>query len=315
MNGGQASFATGQNNTESSIHAHNDASVRQLFFDFLSELLRQPDAMLRFLALLCCVSAFGLEPIPDKLVVLTFDDSKASHFSFVRPLLKENGFGATFFITEGFTFATDKTNYLTWEQIAQLHRDGFEIGNHTRDHMGVTKAALPKLREQVEVVNAHLAEHGVPKPVSFSWPGNAITPEAFPILRELGIQFARRGGAPEYAYEQGRGFAFEPGADHPLFIPSAGDSRPTWTFDAFKRAVDQARGGRIAVLQFHGVPDVDHPWVKTDPELFRQYIKYLHDEHFHVTAMRDLARYVDPAKWPADAMAIIEARKKLLEAK
>jgi hypothetical protein len=30
-----------------------------------------------------------LAPIPDKLVVLTFDDSKASHYTVVRPLLKK----------------------------------------------------------------------------------------------------------------------------------------------------------------------------------------------------------------------------------
>ena len=29
------------------------------------------------------------EPIPDKLVVLTFDDSKATHYTVVRPLLEE----------------------------------------------------------------------------------------------------------------------------------------------------------------------------------------------------------------------------------
>ena len=271
--------------------------------------------MLRtFLLALACASLHALEPIPDKLVVLTFDDSVASQFHIVRPILKENGFNATFFISEGFGFPTNKTDYLTWEQIAQLNKDGFEIGNHTRDHMSVTKQTVPRLKEQIDVVNRHLAEHGVPKPVSFSWPGNGITPEAFAILHEMGIRFARRGGAPEYPYEQGRGFAFEPGIDHPLLIPSAGDSRPAWTFEDFKRAVAQAKNGRIAVLQFHGVPDNEHPWVNTRPELFRDYIKYLRDEHFHVLALRDLARYVDADKWPENPMAIIESRQRTLEA-
>src|SRR3954451_15043668 len=76
------------------------------------------------------------QPVPDRLVVLTFDDSVKSHFTVARPVLKRYGFGATFFITEGFHFATDKTDYMTWEEIKALHEDGFEIGNHTRDHMG-----------------------------------------------------------------------------------------------------------------------------------------------------------------------------------
>ena len=78
-------------------------------------------------------------------MVLTFDDSKASHYTVVRPLLKKYGFGATFFITEGFTFRTNKEDYLTWEQIAELHRDGFEIGNHTRDHMGAVEGEPPEV--------------------------------------------------------------------------------------------------------------------------------------------------------------------------
>src|SRR4051812_866217 len=139
-------------------------------------------------------SAAALEPIPDKLVVLTFDDSVVSQFTVVRPLLKQYKFGATFFISEGFGFPTNKTDYMTWEQIAQLHQDGFEIGNHTRDHMGVTRENLPRLREQIETINEHCKAHGIPRPQSFAYPGNAIAPEALPLLAELGIRFARRGG-------------------------------------------------------------------------------------------------------------------------
>ena len=253
--------------------------------------------------------AQALEPIPDKLVVLTFDDSKASHYTVVRPLLKKYGFGATFFITEGFTFRTNKEDYLTWEQIAELHRDGFEIGNHTRDHMGVSKADLPRLKEQVEAINAQCAAHGIPRPVSFAYPGNAIDPGGIRIIEELGFRFARRGGAPEYPYEEGKGVAYEPGRDHPLLLPSAGDARPFWTLENLKRATSQAVNGKIAVLQFHGAPDVEHPWVHTPRERFEEYMKYLHDEGFKAIAVRDLAKYVDWRQKPDDPWKIIEQRK------
>ena len=254
-------------------------------------------------------AAAVLEPVPDKLVVLTFDDSKASHYTVVRPLLKKYGFGATFFITEGFTFRTNKDDYLTWEQIAELSRDGFEIGNHTRDHMGLTKANLPRLKEQVNAINAQCAAHGIPRPTSFAYPGNTIDPEAIPLLADLGFRFARRGGAPEYPYEEGNGFAYEPGRDHPLLLPSAGDARPVWTLDNLKRAVSQAVKGKIAILQFHGAPDVEHPWVHSPPERFAEYMKYLHDEGFKVIAVRDLAKYVDWTQKPADPWRVIEERK------
>lgn len=264
---------------------------------------------LLFLLALAPAVASALEPVPDKLVVLTFDDAKASHYHVVRPLLKKHGFGATFFISEGFSFPTNKQDYLTWEQIAALHKDGFEIGNHTRDHMGVTDRTVPKLREQLEAINARCAEHGIPRPVTFAYPGNAIVTNALPVLRELGIRFARRGGAPEHAYDLGRGFAYEPGADHPLLLPSAGDARPNWTLDDFRRAVEQARDGKIAVLQFHGVPDIEHPWVNSLPARFEEFMQFLRAEGYKVIALRDLERYVDPGQAPANPLTVIERRQ------
>src|SRR5262249_18426115 len=55
------------------------------------------DRLMRLLLLACvCVlpwpaRAPALEPIPDKLVVLTFDDASKSHFTVARPLLKKYG--------------------------------------------------------------------------------------------------------------------------------------------------------------------------------------------------------------------------------
>ncbi|HTN01386.1 MAG TPA: polysaccharide deacetylase family protein [Planctomycetaceae bacterium] len=254
------------------------------------------------------------KPIPDRLVVLTFDDSARSHYTVVRPLLKEYGFGATFFITEGFDFKTNKKDYMTWEQIRELHEDGFEIGNHTRDHLGITEKTVGQLPEQLDGIAEQCKAHGIPAPVTFAWPGNALTGAAFETLKQRGIRFARRGGAPEYPYEEGRGFAYQPGLDHPFVVPSAGDARPKWTLPDFVRAVRQARDGRIAVLQFHGAPDTAHDWVSSSEQNFAAYMKYLKLEGYRAIALRDLQEYVDPDVTPADYRTVIEARRKTLEA-
>jgi peptidoglycan/xylan/chitin deacetylase (PgdA/CDA1 family) len=253
------------------------------------------------------------EPIPDKVVVLTFDDSSKSHHTVARPLLLKHRFGATFFITEGFDFPTNKKDYMTWEEIAQLHRDGFEIGNHTIGHQGVTDKTLPDLSAQVRGINLQCEKHGIPKPVSFAYPGNAIVPGALPVLNDLGIRFARRGGSPEHPYKEGRGFAFEPGKDHPLLLPSAGDARPTWTLEDLKLAVGQARNGKIAILQFHGVPDTAHAWVNTGKDQFESFLDYLAREKFTVIALRDLAKYVDGSQVPEDPLKVIRERQELLK--
>jgi peptidoglycan/xylan/chitin deacetylase (PgdA/CDA1 family) len=271
--------------------------------------------MLMAVGLVCCApSAVALDPIPDKLVVLTFDDSVKSHHSVVRPILLKYRFGATFFVTEGFDFKTNKQDYMTWEEIAELHRDGFEIGNHTRDHLSLNDGNVGQLEEQLAGIADQCRQHGIPVPTSFAYPGNGITAKALPILRGQGIRFARRGGRPEFPYEGGRGVAYEPGLDDPLMIPSAGDARPDWQVEDFVKAVAQARFGRIAVLQFHGVPDRAHAWVHTDPAKFEAYMHYLATHGFQVIAMRDLAKFVDPEIRPRDPMGVITDRQARLKA-
>ena len=249
-----------------------------------------------------------LEPIPDRLVVLTFDDSSKSHFTVVRPLLLKYRFGATFFITEGWDFATNQRDYMSWQEIRRLDRDGFEIGNHTRDHLAINENTYNRLDEQLKAIEDRCVEHGIRKPVTFAWPGNARTLLAFDTLKSHGILFARRGGEPEYPYEQGRGVAYQPGQDHPFLLPSAGDARPNWDLQDLIDAVEQAKDGKIAILQFHGVPDTAHDWVSSSIDRFEAYLHYLATHDFQVIALRDLTRFVDPNRVPEDPMAIIRSR-------
>ncbi len=220
--------------------------------------------------------------VPDKLVVLTFDDSAVSHAKHVGPLLKKFGFGATFFITEGFNFTTNKKDYMTWEQISGLHKSGFEIGNHTRRHSAVTRQTPGQIDSDVAYIEEQCAAHEIPKPVSFCYPGYATSDIAVKVLKDRGYQFARAGGAR----------AFDPAKDDALLMPQAFDGKPGSTFEQFVEATALARDGKIAVMTFHGIPDSPHPWVSTTPEKFERYLQHLADEKCTVIALRDVARYM-----------------------
>lgn len=229
----------------------------------------------------------AVEPVPDRLVVLTFDDSVASHATFVAPLLKKLGFGATFFVTEGFEFLTDKEHYMTWEQIQGLHAAGFEVGNHTRSHAGVAKLTPERLAMEVTHIEEQCAKHGIPHPTSFCYPGYQTSEAAAEFLRKRGYRFARAGGAR----------AFDPSKDDPLTMPQAFDGKPNSTLEQFKEAVQQARDGKIAVLTFHGVPDIKHPWVNSEPGMFESYMAHLKEAGCTVISVKEMAKYVD-AKQP-----------------
>lgn len=241
-------------------------------------------------------------PIPDKTVVLTFDDAVKSQHDFVAPLLKELGFGATFFISA--RWMEDAEHFMTWQDAADLHAMGFEIGNHTWNHgdYGTPRGAA-RLAGELALVDSALEQVKVPQPTSFAWCGNGFGPEARTVLKARGYRFARRGMQPEVPYGEARpGPAYRPDRHEPLLIPTAGDAYPNWTLENFIAALAGAKDGAIAVLQFHGVPDVAHPWVNTPADRFSEYMHYLKDNGYNVIAVRDLARYVDPSTEVADAM-------------
>jgi peptidoglycan/xylan/chitin deacetylase (PgdA/CDA1 family) len=248
-----------------------------------------------------CVAG-ATQPVPDKTVVLTFDDAVRSHLTVVAPLLREYGFQATFFVSHA--FLNDREHFLSWEEIAELHEMGFEVGNHswTHSNFGSPKMAA-RLAGELALVENELAKVDVPKPVSFAWPGNGFGTEAVRVLQACGYRFARRGMQPEVAYGEVKpGPVYHPQAHHPLLIPTTGDAYPDWDLDAFKRVVDLAKNGNIVVLQFHGVPDEAHPWVHTPPERFRESVAYLKEAGFNAVALRDLARYIDPDAQVSDPM-------------
>jgi len=240
----------------------------------------------------------ALQPIPDRLVVLTFDDGNKSDYNYVAPLLKRYGFGATFFITEGLGFLNNKDHYVTWEEIRELHDEGFEIGNHTRHHNNINTLSQEEFLAELIHIDNRCEAYQIPIPETFAYPGDSRGPEAIEVLIEKGYPFARRGVGPDFPYdlEGGRGPAYDPDIHHPLVIPSTGVPGPNYKFEDLVWAVDQAKGGKIAVLTFHGVPALEHPWVDVPPEVFKTYMDYLRDKDCTVIALRDLKKYVDASE-------------------
>ena len=232
--------------------------------------------------------------IPDGLVVLTFDDGVKSQRTFAVPILRECGFNATFYITEGLNFLTDKTRYLTWEEVRELHDLGFEIGNHTRQHKSVANQSREELLSDIRYIDRQCNHYGIPTPTTFCYPGYTNTSEAVDVLKERGFTYARRGTVPEYPYDRegGRGPAYNPEQHDPLLIPTTGASGPHWNFDDFLWSLDQAQNGCATVLTFHGVPDLDHPWVHTEPAFFERCMQHLTDNGHRVIALHDLTNYI-----------------------
>jgi peptidoglycan/xylan/chitin deacetylase (PgdA/CDA1 family) len=74
--------------------------------------------------------------LPEKPVMITFDDSREEHSTIAAPVMEKHGFRGVFFIM---TITYNKKNYMTKDQIAVLAKAGHTVGLHSWDHTMVTK--------------------------------------------------------------------------------------------------------------------------------------------------------------------------------
>ena len=69
--------------------------------------------------------------LPEKPVLITFDDGYDDNYLNAFPILKGYGIRATIFVVPAFV---GKKNYLTWEQIKEMSDNGISIQSHNLNH-------------------------------------------------------------------------------------------------------------------------------------------------------------------------------------
>jgi peptidoglycan/xylan/chitin deacetylase (PgdA/CDA1 family) len=75
--------------------------------------------------------------LPKKSVVITIDDGYRSVYEVAYPIMKKIGCTATLFIYTQFIGVGSSA--LTWKQIREMKRAGFEVGSHSLSHCDLTK--------------------------------------------------------------------------------------------------------------------------------------------------------------------------------
>ncbi len=102
----------------------------------------------------------GTTTLPERAVVLTFDDGYASHFELVAPLLVRYRFAGTFFIAVDLV---GQPGHMSWEQLRKLVFLGMEIGSHGMTHEPLTGFTREQLTHELTQSKQLLEERlGVP---------------------------------------------------------------------------------------------------------------------------------------------------------
>ena len=123
----------------------------------------------------------GYRALPEKPIVLTFDDGYADNYSTMLPILEAHNMTAVVFVIIN---ELGKKNYLKFDELKDMQRRGLEIGSHTSDHLPLTELDKTEQRRQLRESKIYLEWSGLEPICSLSYPNGAFDSEIEQLLRE-----------------------------------------------------------------------------------------------------------------------------------
>ena len=130
------------------------------------------------------------DPLPEKPVMITFDDTDLDQFTVAAPELRKYGFKAVYFIMTVSIGKMGRFKYMNSQQIKQLSDEGNVIGSHTYDHKNVKKYQEEDWVQQIDKPTKRLEEITGKKIEYFAYPFGLWNKEAIPELRKRGFKSA-----------------------------------------------------------------------------------------------------------------------------
>jgi hypothetical protein len=264
-------------------------------------------------------SAPAISSISNKVVMIGFDDSYKSQILYAKPILDKYGFKASFF--EVCTWVGKTKDRQTWQDIAELQRDGMDIESHTMTHAHLpTLLSSPKLLVyEIGGSKKCLGNHGVNATI-FGYPLNlgSDTPSIVNIVAKY-YKLARSGSAP-LMFLDCKGYVKHPQNDCSTYSSNGKltygnlydirsdsfrhmDSTHNYTpFQEFQKFVQRmnsqipyninGRINAIPIITYHNltnsIRDYNNMASTITVDLFSQQMKYLHDKGFRVLLLNQL---------------------------
>lgn len=134
--------------------------------------------------------------LPDKPVVITFDDGYQDNYRYAYPILKKYGFTATIFVVTNTIGGINEFDYkahiqpknkmLTWNEIKEMNSNGITISAHTLDHVHLTRISKTEAKRQIFESKKILEEKLGGKVQYFSYPYGEYNQAVAEMVKESG---------------------------------------------------------------------------------------------------------------------------------
>ena len=128
----------------------------------------------------------GKGTLPDRPVLITFDDGYVDNYTNAYPILKKYNLKATIFIVTG--FVSERKGYLTWDQLREMEQHGITAQSHTVTHAPLPELSDERIREEL-IVSKQQAEAELGHPIEFiAYPTGVHDLHIVGIAKEAGYK-------------------------------------------------------------------------------------------------------------------------------
>ena len=132
----------------------------------------------------------GKKELPDKPILITFDDGYYSNYRYIFPILEKYNVKASIFIvTDNIGKMIDGKKYLSWRQCEIMYESGLvEIFSHSTKHVFYDRLPVRELKDDVkksyDLIEKHLGKQDLKV---FAYPYGAYTKESVFVLKLNGV--------------------------------------------------------------------------------------------------------------------------------
>lgn len=141
-----------------------------------------PDQLYNYLA-------YGAK-LPEKPIMITFDDTDLDQFTVGNATLKKHGFKGVYFIMTVSIGKKGRIHYMNAEQIKQLSDEGNTIASHTYDHKNFASFTDEDWKTQIDEPTQKLEKITGKKVEYFAYPYGVFKAENLHKLKEHGFKAA-----------------------------------------------------------------------------------------------------------------------------